>query len=307
MGEKDIAYAPDTAGTGRWQAYLRLLRPHQWLKNVLLFVPLISSHKLFQADLELRCLGMFAAFGAVASALYIWNDLLDLDSDRRHPTKRRRPLASGEVPLARAAWIAVVLLGLGMTGGALLGRTPLAVLAIYAVTSAIYSLRLKRMVLVDVFTLAFLYMIRVLGGGVVTGIVVSEWLLAFTLFWFLSLALAKRAAELYNMTGDGVAPGRGYRVEDRAQLNSFGIASAFLSSMVMALYIDSAQVRTLYRHPSALWLLWPMLLFWILRLWLIAHRGELDEDPVVFAVRDRTSYALGALCAVVMYVASSGS
>jgi 4-hydroxybenzoate polyprenyltransferase len=292
-------------------AWLKALRIHQWAKNVLLFLPMLLGHNL-QPALILASVLAFLSFGLCASATYVVNDLLDLEADRQHPRKRRRPFASGD--LSAISGVAVVLIFLAASLAIALAlphavarvspelalRRPyqfLVWLGIYAVTTLAYSLRLKRAVLVDVIVLSGLYTIRILAGSAATGIEASAWLGSFSIFFFLSLAFVKRFAELENLRerGGEVAKGRGYHISDLEQLRSFGSASGYVSVAVLTLYISNLDAAQLYTHTKRLWLLIPVLLLWISRLWLQASRGQLDEDPVLYAITDRRSLLLGVV------------
>jgi 4-hydroxybenzoate polyprenyltransferase len=252
----------------------------------------------------------FLSFGFCASATYIVNDLLDLEADRQHPRKRRRPFASGDLSAITGVWIIVAFLAASISIAIALPHvleriSPahalsrpyhfLTWLAIYAVTTLAYSLRLKRMVIVDVIVLSGLYTIRILAGSAATGVEASAWLGSFSIFFFLSLAFVKRFAELENLRerGGATAKGRGYHITDVEQLRSFGSASGYVSVAVLTLYISNLDAANLYNHTKRLWLLIPVLLLWISRLWLKAARGQLDEDPVVYAITDRRSLLLG--------------
>ena len=307
------------------KAWLKAIRLHQWAKNVLLFLPLLLSHKLSLGPVVATCLA-FLAFGLCASATYIVNDLLDIEVDRIHPRKRRRPFAAGD--LSAITGVAVIVLFLFLSIGisiAIPHIVPriapgtwnpnrfhflgvptvysfLGWLGIYAVTTLAYSLRLKRAVLVDVIVLSGLYTIRILAGSAATGIDVSTWLGSFSIFFFLSLAFVKRFAELENLRerGGASAKGRGYHISDIEQLRSFGSASGYVSVAVLTLYISNLDAEQLYTHTKRLWLLVPVLLLWISRLWLMASRGELDEDPVVYAITDKRSLLMGLLVALII-------
>ncbi|MBF5095573.1 UbiA family prenyltransferase [Azospirillum sp. INR13] len=282
---------------------LRALRLHQWLKNLLVFVPLLAGPKLGEIGPALQAAAAFLAFGLCASSIYVLNDLLDLPADRRHPRKRRRPFAAGDLPLD---------LGLSLIPGLLLASLVLSVLtlpplflaalATYAASSLFYNLFAKNRVIWDVMLLAGLYSLRVLGGATATAIVPSFWLLAFSMFLFLSLAMVKRYSEMDSMVklGLGQAEGRGYLTADMPVLQSIGVSAGFLSVLVMALYINSPEVGRIYDQPQALWIICPLLLFWIGRVWLQTHRGLMHDDPVVFAARDKWSLAIGLVCAVVL-------
>jgi 4-hydroxybenzoate polyprenyltransferase len=259
----------------------------------------------------------FLSFGLCASATYVVNDLLDIEADRQHPRKRRRPFASGD--LSALTGVGVVLLfliaslaialsvphAIARISPELALRRPyhfLVWLGIYAVTTLAYSLRLKRAVLVDVIVLSGLYTIRILAGSAATGVEASAWLGSFSIFFFLSLAFVKRFAELENLRerGGEVAKGRGYHISDIEQLRSFGSASGYVSVAVLTLYISNLDAAQLYGHTKRLWLLIPVLLLWISRLWLLASRGELNEDPVVYAITDKKSLFLGLIVLLII-------
>ncbi len=299
----DRASAP---GHARWWAAVRALRMQQWVKNLLLFVPTVLDHRLTEPATLLRAGLAFAAFCCAASGAYVLNDLLDLEADRRHPTKRHRPFASGLVnPMA--GWVmAPLLIGSAFLLAQLLQSPAFAaLLALYVISTTAYSVHLKRIAVLDVLVLAGLYTLRVLAGVAATGVRFSTWLLAFSMFLFLSLAFLKRYAELTGFeAGDrDMLARRGYQRGDREWLGAMGGASGYLSVLVLALYINSEQVVVLYHQPLLLWLVCPLLLFWLSRTWLLAYRGEIHEDPIVAAVLDPASYLVGALVAVVLYAA----
>jgi 4-hydroxybenzoate polyprenyltransferase len=288
---------------------LRALRPHQWTKNLLVFVPLaLTPDRILDPGLEVKALVAFAAMCLVASAGYLVNDLLDLAADRAHPTKRERPFASGALPVAWGPALAALLGGAGFGLAAV--ATPLRfveMLCLYLFTSLLYSVALRRLLLVDVIVLAGLYTLRVIAGAAAVSIALTPWLLAFSLFIFLSLAFAKRYTELRLLETNGSAPqrawGRAYQVEDLDLVAMLGTTSGYLSVLVLCLYINSDQVRELYTTVDALWFLCPILLYWISRVWLLAKRGQLPGDPVAFAVRDTVSWVSGALMAGVIALA----
>ena len=281
--------------------YVQALRPHQWLKNLLLLLPAFAAHR-FDAAIVAACAVAFASFSLCASSVYLLNDLLDLRSDRLHPKKRYRPFASGRVDMVHGvAMLAATLLG----AVALAQFLPLAflgVLAGYCALTLAYSLALKRQPILDVITLAGLYGMRVLAGGAATGVTLSPWLLAFSVFFFLCLALVKRSTELIDRAGRGSVdpPGRGYRLGDLAVLQTMASASGYVAVLVFILYINSPAVAELYGAAPRLWAIPGILLFWISRVLILTHRGEMHDDPVVFAARDRTSLACAALIAVVV-------
>lgn len=288
----------------RGRILLRAIRAHQWVKNVLVFIPLLTAHQLSASALGQAVLA-FVAFSLCASSVYLLNDLADLDADRAHPTKRRRPLASGELPLP-TAFALVPLLLLASVGVALwLPPMFLVVLACYFGLTVAYSLYLKQIALLDVLVLAILYTTRILAGSVAFGMAISPWLLAFSVFIFLSLAFVKRYSELrlLRSLAKTSAKGRGYFAGDLEQLGNLGAASGYISVLVLALYLNSEEVTTLYRWPELLWLALPPLLYWMSRVWLLAHRGQIDQDPVVFALHDRPSYYAAGAVALAVWLA----
>jgi 4-hydroxybenzoate polyprenyltransferase/phosphoserine phosphatase len=291
-----------------WRAWIKQLRLHQWVKNILLFVPLLASHRVGELDLLVSGMLAFVLFGLCASSVYLLNDLLDMEDDRQHPSKRFRPLASGAVPI-KAALIVFPALLLGAFGGAawLLPWKFTLVLATYYALTLAYSLVLKRIMTVDVITLAMLYTMRIVAGTFAFDISLTFWMLAFSMFLFLSLALVKRYAELRESRSKGTTElthGRGYLPNDLEMISSQGVASGYLAVMVLALYIQDQNTLALYHHPQVIWLACPLLLYWITRIWMIAHRGWMHDDPVVFAIKDRNSLLLGALFAVVFWFAT---
>ena len=285
--------------------YVKALRLHQWLKNLLLFLPLGLSHRLGERSLIGHSLAAFFAFGFCASSVYLLNDLLDLPSDRSHPTKRHRPFASGRLPLLYGTLLIPLLLALAVGVALLLPMSFLLVLAGYFAATLAYSVALKKVVILDVLVLAALYTVRILAGSAATGLTPSFWLLAFSLFFFLSLALIKRYSELLVMRrkGEVKAHGRGYHIEDFPVLTSLGGASGYLSVLVLALYLNSPEVQILYRHPAVLWLICPLILYWISHMWLLTHRGNMHDDPVVFAATDRISLGIAVVSGVLLWMA----
>ncbi|MCB1405634.1 MAG: UbiA family prenyltransferase [Rhodobacteraceae bacterium] len=272
------------------RAALRAMRPHQWLKNLLVFFPLLAAHVLEAGALTQAAIA-FAAFSLVASSVYLLNDLLDLGADRAHPRKRNRPLASGALPLATGMVLVPILV---LSGGALaLTLEPLflLVLLLYYALTITYSLWLKRRPIIDICTLASLYTLRVAAGGAATGLVLSVWLLAFSAFLFFSLAAVKRQAELVDMAERGLdtVAGRGYRVGDLPVITQMATASGFVAVLVLMLYVNEPTVLTKYNYPVLIWGACLVLLYWVARMILVAQRGRMEDDPVVFAARDRTS------------------
>lgn len=289
---------PKPVDSSAWP-YLDALRPHQWLKNTLVFLPMLAAHQLTAATL-VQSLSAFVAFNLVASSAYMVNDLLDLAADRVHPRKCRRPFASGSIPIAHGTWMAPALALAGAIIAAFLGW-PFAVimLAYYAVTMA-YSLTLKRRLVIDICVLAGLYTTRIVAGGAATGISLSVWLLAFSIFFFFSLAAVKRQAELVDNArrGSANASGRGYRVDDLPIVSQMAIGSGYVSVLVLALYVNSPAVIVLYPYPAALWGICLVLLYWISRMVMVTHRGRMLDDPIVYATRDRVSQICLLLVAV---------
>lgn len=280
---------PAGAGVRTW---LRALRVHQWAKNLLLFVPLLTAHLVFDARAVAEALLAFLAFSLCASAVYIINDLADLAADRMHPRKRHRPLASGRLTVPAAVSATVLLLATAFTVAALLlPRLFGLALGAYFLLTLAYSLRLKRVAMLDVVVLAALYTARIVAGAFALQVELSFWLLAFSMFLFLSLALLKRHTELAAMDGQGQVQlaGRGYATGDLSLVAMSGIAAGQASVLVLALYIDSPASAALYSHPALLWLLCPLLLFWIGRVWLLSHRRRMHDDPLVFALTDPAS------------------
>lgn len=295
------------SGPLRLGDYLKALRPHQWLKNVLVFLPLMAAHKIADWQLVINAVQAFVAYGLCASSVYLLNDLLDLPSDREHPRKRKRPFASGAVPISHGVLLIPLLLGAALVISSTLPGLFLLVLGGYYITTLAYSIWLKNRVLLDVITLAGLYTFRIIAGAAATAISPSFWLLAFSMFLFLSLALVKRYSELLVVLKQNKANalGRGYNVDDLPLLMSLGASSGFLSVLVMALYLNSPDVNKLYGHPQILWLILPFLLYWISRVWMKTHRGEMHDDPVIFAVRDRISMYTALVVAAVIWLASN--
>lgn len=276
-------------------AIARALRVHQWAKNVLIFLPLLLAHSLRWSRIS-SALAAFICFCLAASATYILNDLLDLEADRAHQTKKYRAFASGNLSALSGLVLSAIFLAASFTLASFLPLRFIVYLVLYLITTLAYTLVLKRIVLVDVVVLSGLYTIRVLAGGAATGTLVSPWMGAFSIFLFLSLAMAKRFSELENLGQRGIpsARGRGYLVSDIEQLRSFGTVSAYASVLVFALYINGHDVTALYRHPDRMWLITPLMILWVSRIWLLASRGQLHEDPVVFALTDRMSLLIGA-------------
>ena len=290
---------------GRPRALLRALRPHQWAKNVLIFVPLLAAHRIGDFAALRAVLLAFAAFCLCASSVYILNDLLDLESDRAHPRKSKRPFASGDAPVAAGLGLAPCLLAAATAIALTLPSQFLLVFATYYMLTLGYSIVLKGKLLIDTLTLAGLYTLRIVAGAAAAAVPLSFWLLLFSVFLFLSLAFVKRYAELDSLRRQGKlrAAGRNYHVEDLSILRSLGTAAGYLSVLVLALYINSPDVQMLYHHPKVIWLLCIAMLYWISRIWIVAERGWLHDDPVVYALKDRMSLLTGLVVALTIIVA----
>ncbi|MFM0203756.1 UbiA family prenyltransferase [Paraburkholderia fungorum] len=285
---------------------VREMRVYQWIKNLLIFVPFLASHRFFDIHTIVSETIAFVSFSMCASSIYLMNDMLDLEADRRHTRKRNRPFASGQLPLVFGVFVMTVLIAIAVCLAALLSPLFQLVLAGYFAITLAYSFCLKRMMLVDVFTLAALYTTRIVAGGAAGNIPLSNWLIMFSVLIFLSLAMIKRYTELDALLreGKGSAAGRGYITQDLGILRSFGTASGYVAVLVLALYMDSSDVKVLYRHPQALWLLFGLLLFWISRMWMMAFRGQMLDDPIVFAIRNRVSVLIISLCVATVVIAS---
>lgn len=302
QGEVERVFARSHGG---WRTWLAALRPHQWLKNALVFVPLLAAHQVFVEHAVARALTAFAAFCLCASAAYVLNDLLDLEADRHHPRKRRRPFAAGTLSLRGGLVATALLIAAAFAVAATLSAEFVLALLVYALATLAYSLALKRIAMLDVVTLAALYTIRIIAGALAIPVTASFWLLAFSMFLFLSLAMVKRYTEVRQVAASGgvEVAGRGYARDDLGLIESFGTASGYLSVLVLAFYIDSTASTALYAHHKLLWALAPILLYWISRVWLLARRGEMHDDPVVFALTDRVSLGVLALFAAVIWLA----
>lgn len=286
-------------------AIVKMLRPYQWVKNLLVLLALVAAQRLGDPTAVWHALAGVAIFSVLASSVYVLNDLADLDNDRRHPTKRRRPLAAGTVSLLTAwlVWPVLMVAAFALSLALEPWKFSLALLAYYLATVA-YTFSLKRRPIADVVTLAGLYAVRVLAGVAAIQVSVSNWLLTFSLFFFLSLALIKRVSELTRARREGVeASGRGYRNADLELLSSYGVSSSFAAMVIFSLYVNDPKTAELYRGPEILWGALPILLAWTMRTWLIAHRGELDEDPVLYAAKDRWSL-LSGLAIAAFFVAA---
>jgi 4-hydroxybenzoate polyprenyltransferase/phosphoserine phosphatase len=297
--------APASSG---WLDWLKVIRAHQWLKNLLLFVPLIAAHQASNLPAWWALTMAFVAFSLCASAVYITNDLMDLESDRLHPRKRRRAFASGLVPAWQGVLLIPALLISGFVVAWQVNSALMMWLLIYFFVTCAYSFGLKRLVLVDCLTLAMLYTLRIVAGAAAAGMALTFWLLAESVFLFLSLAFVKRYSELKLQTqlGGDRAHGRGYFTSDIPLIQTLGVSSGMIAVLVMAMYLNSENVLELYLYTELVWAAIPFLLFWISWMWMQADRGNMNDDPLVFAVKDKVSLIAGAGFALVLLAASKG-
>lgn len=298
-------YFPRQGTADTLKTLLRAMRLHQWSKNALIFVPLVLSHSWDVPNLVLVSLLAFIAFGCAASAIYLVNDLIDLEADRLHHQKRHRPFAAGLLPLTWGIAMIPVLLLLAFAIASMVNLGFSLALLGYLLLTLTYSLFLKPLALLDVLALTTLYTLRIIAGAIAVSVPLSYWLLAFSMFIFFSLALSKRFSELHNLkqTPEGTQTTRGYHTEDISMISLFGVSSGYLSVLIMVLYIHDLQADSLYDHPLWLWPVAITILYWISRIWLLAHRGVLHEDPVLFAIHDRTSYVVALLAATCLLLA----
>lgn len=286
---------------------LRLLRPHQWAKNLLLFLPVLLAHQLDDSHRLLRVVWGATMFSLAASAVYTVNDARDLEADRLHPRKRNRPLARGTIPSAHVPFIASALAAAALAGSALwISREFVLWLLVYLVANGLYTFRLKQIPILDVLLLTLMYVLRLQAGGVAGSVEVTGWLLSFSLFVFLSLALGKRYQELAQSRASGAdddSPVRGYQVGDLNMVCMLGVVSGLVSVLVLALYLRGDRVMELYRAPALLWPLCPLVLYWLGRFWFLNTRGRMGDDPVLFALRDPVSYLVGLLLLAIVLAA----
>ncbi|RXA98576.1 MULTISPECIES: UbiA family prenyltransferase [Yersinia] len=286
------------------KSWLKEIRIHQWAKNLLIFIPILAAHEISKSSLLLDATLAFIAFGFCASSVYLLNDLVDLEADREHKTKRNRPLASGAIPLIHGIIAAIILFVLSIIITSYLPIQFAFALASYYMITIAYSFSLKSKVVVDVATLAILYSMRLVAGAAATGIILSNWLISFSMFIFFSLAIVKRVVELKSAESDGKIKGRGYYPTDIPLLLSSGISAGYISILVFVLYIDSSASLQNYNNPDVLYLIAPILFVWLTRVWLLTWRGDMHDDPVAFAIKDRTSQLMGIAMAILMILAS---
>jgi len=284
---------------------LRQLRVRQWAKNLLVFVPLILIHRLDDPELFWRCLLTFLAFSSMASASYIINDFKDLSSDRDHPIKRERPLVAGTLSRGIAVALIPVLIAVSLLLASLVSPTVTMVIAIYFGATLSYTIFAKQQVALDVVTLGLLYAIRLVAGGYAVEVPVSFWLIAFSMFLFLSLALVKRYSETleYGNDDDSLIAGRGYMKSDLPLLSQIGISSGLISVLVLALYVNSEEVTVRYSSPELIWGLCPVATYWVCRIWTLATRGKLHDDPFLFATYDRPTYVMAVVSLAIIWLA----
>lgn len=285
--------------TAQLRDIIRAMRPHQWAKNGLIFLPLALSQQFVLVEKVLASIIAFLCFSLCASATYFWNDILDIRSDRAHPRKKDRPFASGAISIPHGIGISLALLAISLvTVTTLLSPWVAALFLGYIVITLTYSVYLKEKLLVDAMTLGVLYGYRIVIGAVATKIIVSDWLIAFSVFFFFGLALVKRFSEITSKTPDdsGKIKGRGYYREDRDIISMLGVASSLVSVLIMALFVNSPDVTILYSRPQVLWLVSLVMIYWVSRIWVLAHRGHMPDDPVVFALKDRISILCGLIC-----------
>lgn len=280
------------------------LRPHQWVKNLILFIPLLASHQFLNFNLWYDLLLSFISFSFCASAVYILNDLIDIENDRQHPRKMYRPFASGQLSIMYGFFISLIFLVLSFNISFLVNSQFKYWLFLYFVLTSSYSLFFRKVVLLDCVVLSLLYTIRIIAGGEAAHLVNSFWLLTFSVFLFLSLAFIKRYAEIEIRIFEGqkVLKGRGYYTSDAGLLHALGIASGYSATLILALYLNSDVVSSLYFSPYFIWADIPVLLFWISWMWLKAHRGEMHDDPVIFAIKDKISILAGLFFALFLFL-----
>lgn len=275
----------------------KVLRLHQWLKNILIFVPLLAAQQFIDTKSNIQALFAFGIFSLTASSLYLINDLIDVEDDRHHHSKQYRPFAAGNLSLGMGwlLWPLFLLISFGLAW-LLLDPAFMLVLAIYFVVTLAYSLQLKKIVIIDTLTLAILYTLRIVAGAASIAVPLSFWILTFSMFIFLSLAFIKRFSELKSarqLNQDQPLPGRGYQQQDLELVSTMGIGSGYIAVLVLAFYIQDRHTSELYSTPQFIWLACPVLLFWISRAWLITHRGQMHDDPIIFAIKDCMSWIVG--------------
>jgi len=288
------------------KTFLKAIRVHQYAKNTLVFIPLLAGHLYFNLPLILDAVLAFIAFNLLASSVYILNDLLDLQADRQHHSKKHRAFAAGDFSISFGLMLIPLFMIPAFVIATFLPKYFILVLLGYFVATLLYSFHIKKQLLLDVFLLAILYTVRIIAGMVAINASYSQWLISFSVFFFLSLAFVKRYTELYfaKQKNETKLNSRSYHIDDLTQLSLFGVVSGYLSTVIFALYLNSSNVVTLYKHPQILWLACIFLLYWISRIWMLATRGLIDEDPVLFAVKDKVSFAVIFAIAIVAICAT---
>ena len=277
------------------RTWIKVFRLHQWIKNILIFVPVLAAHELISGEIGTQLLLAFLSFSLCASSVYIANDLLDLESDRKHPRKKFRPFASGVAPIWKGIVLAPITLFLSLLIASYVGANFLQWLLVYFGLTCAYSWGLKRLALIDCLLLAILYTLRIVAGAAAASVQLSFWLLAFSVFLFLSLAFIKRCAELKIHLNTSVekSDGRGYYTADLFLVQQLGVTSGYAAILVLALYLNSDNVARLYRTPEIIWGAIPLMILWVSRMWLKVDRGLMNDDPIVFAIKDKTSVLIG--------------
>jgi 4-hydroxybenzoate polyprenyltransferase len=288
------------------KSLIKQIRVYQWIKNILIIMPILMAHKQSDTESLINAVLAFFSFSFTASFVYVLNDLLDLESDRNHPRKRFRPLASGAISIPVGVMLIPLLLISGITIAFFINTEFLFILLGYLVLTTLYSFKLKKIMMLDVILLSGLYTVRLLAGSYAAEVEASNWMLAFSMFIFLSLAFVKRYTELYVKKEENKTKlhGRGYSVEDLPIIRSLGTASGYISILIFALYIHSDTVSQYYSNPDLLWLVTLCLLYWVSRIWILTSRGEIDDDPIVFTIKDKTSYFIGFIVAILAIGAS---
>lgn len=306
-GHRKIDIIRSAQSNGKLITWIKTLRLHQWAKNFLVFLPAIMAHRIAEPAVFMPLVLAFLSLSLSASAVYLLNDLLDLEADRQHARKKHRPIASGTFSLNKAVSLIPVFLVLSAAIALLTLPLPFFFsLFVFLILTTLYSFYLKKQIIIDVILLATLYTLRVIIGAIAVNILVSSWLLAFSMFFFLSLALMKRYSELLMMhEGLEQIPGRGYMRLDCETTMISGIVSGQLSLLVFALFMNSSGMKGLYGKPNLLWFILPVLFYWLTRMWMIAHRGEMHEDPIVFTIKDKVSYVALVIIALILIAASN--
>ncbi len=278
-----------------FKLFFEILRIHHWIKNLLLFVPLITAHQFMNIDLIIVLSIAFVAFSFCASSIYIFNDIFDIDNDRAHPNKKNRPFAANKISKRNGIFCGVILLILSFLISSTINHTFSIFLLIYLVTSFLYSIYLKKLKYLDCLILVGFYVLRIFSGGIIINIIPSLWLVIFSFFIFLSLAFIKRYIELnlhYNTAEAGIIPGRKYSFKDKKKIYLLGIISGLVSTLTLAIYLGSDTVVQLYKSPIFIWIAIPILFFWIILFWKKAKNKQIYDDPIVHAIKDKNSLVL---------------